>query len=203
MTIFVTMRHDYLKDRKELRISVDLALIQFFKEIEDDVRLLNPINELSFIDLTKLNTNVLVLSGGPDVNEYPSRDKFETELIAHAKLNNIKTIGICRGFQLLNLVSGGTSIVREKHLNTRHQILDFQDKNPTPRITNSFHRNVITSETLSAGFLPLCTSTDGSIESAISVERDQLGIMWHPEREEHFHRCDIKLISDFLEATLN
>jgi putative glutamine amidotransferase len=79
-------------------------------------------------DFKAVHPQGILLTGGGDLNEIhydhaisenerktlgqiePNRDAYETQLLTWATANDIPTLGICRGCQVLNVFSGGTLI---------------------------------------------------------------------------------------------
>jgi len=155
----------------------------------------------------------LLLAGGTDIHpaEYgaridpelthnpdPSRDRFEVALIREAWARQLPILGICRGFQILNVAYGGSL----------HQHQPHRD---APLVDNPALRTEITTVAVAAGsrlattlgtesttvyclhhqaiaevgpgLRPVGRSGDGQIEaledpSAAFV----LGVLWHPEQ---------------------
>ncbi|MQA63592.1 MAG: gamma-glutamyl-gamma-aminobutyrate hydrolase family protein [Actinophytocola sp.] len=152
----------------------------------------------------------LVLSGGADIDpsEYgqqphektvtrPGRDTFELELLREALRAGLPVLGVCRGFELLNVAFGGTLT---QHLpdvvgHTAHQ--------PAPalygtnRITlapgsrvaallgaetkvRCYHHQAI--DELGGGLTATGWADDGTIEAIESTDAGfVLGVQWHPE----------------------
>jgi putative glutamine amidotransferase len=63
----------------------------------------SPEDVLGFVD-------GLVLTGGSDIGEEPSRDSFELELARLAMARDVPLLGVCRGMQVMNVARGGTLI---------------------------------------------------------------------------------------------
>lgn len=141
----------------------------------------------------------LILLGGVDVNPFlygeliidaqrpnVDRDKIEWALVRRAMANNVPTMGICRGCQMLNVANGGTlyqdiyTHLDIDHPNGRqHKIratAPLADRLPT-RVVNSLHHQSINK--VAYGFDIVATSTDGVIEAI--YREGQLGVQWHPE----------------------
>lgn len=84
--------------------------------------LLPPVNERSDIEAQLQMIDVLVMSGGNDIDPRhygeeqsellgelsPNRDAYELELIKIAHQKGIPVFGICRGLQLINVAFGGS-----------------------------------------------------------------------------------------------
>ena len=204
-------------------------------------------NEVEMVDLISLSPNEAVealssvngvlLSGGPDVD--PSRygqpekhahcgtidehrDELELAIIQPALELNLPILGICRGFQVLNVALGGTlvaDIPSEMTSNIEHRALDDIDSNHNiavepgsmiKRITrtldaevNSAHHQGI--EKLATLLSPSALSADGLIEAfewgdaALGGKPFMLGVQWHPERMDIQHPMSGAIAEHFLQ----
>ncbi|NNC80090.1 MAG: gamma-glutamyl-gamma-aminobutyrate hydrolase family protein, partial [Acidimicrobiales bacterium] len=148
----------------------------------------------------------LILSGGADIEPKrydaapdpdlgpvePPRDEFELTLAELAIEVELPTVGICRGIQVLNVVTGGTlnqhvgeharlDVPRTTEVHdvafTEGSILNgiYGDQHPV----NSLHHQSI--DRLGNGVTATGTTGDGDVEG---IELDGLpiiGVQWHPE----------------------
>lgn len=72
----------------------------------------------------------------------PERDRFERTIFRHALINNIPMIGICRGFQFLNVMAGGRLMHHiTGHGGTTHPFDSYGLK--TSITVNSFHHQMV------------------------------------------------------------
>ena len=87
------------------------------------------------------------------------------------------------------------------HVNKRHKLISKQ-KYLHNQITNSFHSQGIKDFDLHNhnGLITLAKSEDGLIEAAINLEKNILGIQWHPERQNELF--DLELIQNFVNGRL-
>jgi putative glutamine amidotransferase len=153
----------------------------------------------------------LVLSGGADVNPTlydheadsnlgsveDERDEWELGLYREARKRGIPVLAICRGFQLVNVASGGTLV--------QHVELDEGSGHPqwevdgrqashaatvtagtvtskylSPQIqVNSLHHQTVAE--LGEGLVASAYAPDGVIEGFESTDGLVLGVQWHPE----------------------
>lgn len=153
----------------------------------------------------------LVLTGGADVDPAlygspsapgvgpiePERDRWEATLVTGALERGIPVLGICRGMQLLNVVSGGTLIAdlpqggpdnharfdRSRRLlahrvTTQPGSLAAAVYGPTVEV-NSLHHQAI--RTVGHGLVVTGTSPDGTVEVLERPGSAVLGVQWHPE----------------------
>ena len=157
----------------------------------------------------------LLLPGGGDVNPFlygqplmpgignlePLRDKVEIKLIELCIEKNIPILGVCRGFQLLNVYFKGTLIqdiykyyniaidhrggVGPKwtpiHNVSLSEVCDFYRIYGKSTIqVNSVHHQII--DKLGDGLMACGYSEDGIVEAFYHKENTKIfGIQWHPE----------------------
>ena len=128
------------------------------------------------------------------VNPSKERDETEKIILSHGLQNNLPILGVCRGFQLINEVFGGTVQPFEGHVATSHFISTKNERfGPIQSFqVNSFHKYVVASEDLASSFVPFAVCSDGTIEGAYDPYRNCTAIMWHPERTKS--RIDEKII---------
>jgi putative glutamine amidotransferase len=156
----------------------------------------------------------IILSGGTDISpelyneelQNPNwsgdlkRDLFEINLLKKAKVKNIPVLGICRGFQLINVAYGGSLFQdipsmrdnsfehrnQEKYHNLTHsaKILKNTDLYEVIKkeelIINSVHHQGI--KKLGENLEIMAYSDDGLIEAIKALDSKFVwGIQWHPE----------------------
>mgnify|MGYP001171756906 FL=1 len=175
--------------------------------------IIGPQNNLDEIDVSKFDG--LIVSGGGDINPNvygqdienktirisDHRDSTELKLFESAEKNNIKTLAICRGNQLLNVYKKGTlyqdlhdagftTIDHDKPFeDARSHIHDVEiDKNSklysligekTINVNSIHHQGI---DLLGEDLRVTATSPDGVIEGIETTnEWDAIGIQWHPE----------------------
>lgn len=165
--------------------------------------------------------DALILSGGHDVdpanyNEeprqkltttFPKRDTFDFLLIKYAEEQNIPILGICRGFQILNVYHGGTIIqdlsyaehellrhsqpagptVQTHSLNVQPNTLFEKIFNKKQIRVNSFHHQVLNQ--VAQHFEVGLIAPDGVVEGYQNLQYSNLefGVQFHPEM---LHRID-------------
>jgi putative glutamine amidotransferase len=169
--------------------------------------------------------NGLVLTGGGEARRFtpygmtklsqqqPLRYKFETLLIKEAWHRNMPVLAICRGYQTVTEVLGGT--IKEQ-LTGRHRqnlpgtdtwhSIDIINGTKLHRLTgvdwwdvNSFHYQVV--ENPPDGFTVSAVSEDGVIEA---IEADDrlffIGVQFHPEMLLPVDPIAKRLFAGFIEA---
>ena len=169
--------------------------------------------DLDNINISKFDA--LIISGGGDINPNvygqdindkttrisDQRDLTELGLLKSAEKNNIKTLAICRGNQLLNVYkkgtlyqdlndSGFTDIKHDKPFeDARSHIHDIEIYNDsklyslfqkTTISVNSIHHQGI--DLLGKDLKITAKSSDGVIEGIETTNQwEAIGIQWHPE----------------------
>ncbi len=156
----------------------------------------------------------IILSGGHDVNPYyygedpmlkigelfPERDVFDMELYKTAIELKKPIFGICRGYQIINVINGGTlyqdlsyaDFVKIKHdqVDNPTQATHFVELEEGTFLknilgekykVNSFHHQIL--KDVAPGFKVVAKSSDGVIESIEKITEDSfvIGVQWHPE----------------------
>ncbi|ABV86731.1 peptidase C26 [Shewanella pealeana ATCC 700345] len=203
----VTQRVDNIEHYFERRDCLDQRWSDFFNRLGYLVIPLPNIAKERVSKLCdKLQLDAILLSGGNSIAELnpsakdsaPERDEFEKEIVNYAIQNNIPLVGVCRGMQLLNIHLGGSLCALDGHIATRHAIESPENNQLFNRIVNSYHAWGIRPQDLALSLNPLAYDDKGNVEAFYSTSEKQLGLMWHPEREEQFNQFDIQIISEFL-----
>ena len=153
----------------------------------------------------------LVLTGGADLepSQYgqapdpdlgaiePDRDAWEIALLAAARERGVPVLAICRGFQLVNVVFGGTLRQHvELDEGAGHPQWDTDGHEATHEVNlvegtvtadlfaseigvNSLHHQVI--DEVGEGLIVTAKATDGVVEGVETLDGSILGVQWHPE----------------------
>ena len=219
INILVSQSFYFMTQRNEARDFIDIRLVKFLNKCNLNViPVPNSLANLKGLLKMKYIKGV-VLSGGNDIfydnlkkkdlkknkKLRENRNLVEKKIYLFAKSRNIPIVGICRGFQFLNIQSGGKIKKINKHVATKHKIMilkekKYQDfKKLLNKNVNSFHNYGINKYQLAKNFYPLALSQN-YVEAAISLKNKQFGIMWHPEREKIFNQKDIKIFRKFFRA---
>ena len=160
------------------------------------------------------NIDALILSGGHDIDPnrygeepllkigeiFPKRDEFDSVLYKCAIKNKKPVFGICRGFQIINVINGGSlyqdlsyaSFVTIKHNqvdNPKMATHFVEVENETflgdvvgnKLRVNSFHHQII--KEVAEGFKIVAKSSDGVVEAIEKIDETNfvIGVQWHPE----------------------
>lgn len=167
----------------------------------------------SIVEMSVEHIDGLILSGGHDVfplnyNEephgklgevFPQRDEFDFTLLAAAKKKSIPVLGICRGFQIINVAHGGT-LYQDLSCREENTSKHFQGHSPslathsvkidkesnlgsilgTDLRINSFHHQTI--KEVAPSFKAVAHAADGVVEAIESNTGEHIfGTQWHPE----------------------
>jgi putative glutamine amidotransferase len=173
----------------------------------------------------------LLLSGGGDVhpkhynqringtekhNIHDGRDTLELELARAALAADLPILGVCRGFQVLNVALGGSL---EQHVDGHRSPKDavrYHDVAVTPDTllaralgldgpftVNTYHHQAVTPERLASTLRPSAATVEGlalleGIEAP--ARRWVLAVQWHPERFYELDQRHRRLFSAFVAA---
>jgi len=157
----------------------------------------------------------IILTGGEDINpiEYNDtsniklcgpinykRDTLERKLFEYAFKNKIPLIGVCRGMQMMNVVSGGTlygdipseignEVIHRFNGVVNHEIvlcdtssLIFSSNRDTI-VVNSFHHQAL--KKIPPFLRVIARALDGIPEAVVMVKKHHpylFGVQFHPER---------------------
>lgn len=170
--------------------------------------------------------DALCISGGEDLapDRYgepdrgcetvsPERDATELTLIDRARRLDVPILGICRGFQVLNVAFGGSLL---QHLEghrpgdvegvVEHTVAPAPGSRlaaattSAPHVVNSRHHQAVTVDRLAPGLV--ATAHVGDLVEAFeaSEHRWVLGIQWHPERMSEVDPAAARIFEAFVRA---
>lgn len=187
--VATSVESDYIGVNKDL-----LALVE---EIGGIPLIISPMYLDDYIRVYKHLEGIL-LPGGPDIDSKRYKEKsfyynsspqplleyFDTEILPAIIEQGISIFGICRGFQSLNVLFGGTL---HQHLYCHPYSMSNSDLCHKVEISgnkkyrvNSFHHQAI--KKLADNFNILAKSKDGYIEAFRHNKLEIAGVQWHPER---------------------
>ncbi len=183
----------------------------------------NSLNDLPRY-VASLELTGIILSGGgacpQSTNDYTPdlqqlRNHSEEYLVSYAVQYKVPLIGVCRGFQFLNMYFGGMNEsniseldeIKIDHVGGEHEVLLTQDHwqelaaGESKIRVNSFHDDGIMDNHLSKQ-LRICavSNADGGrlVEAFDHQSLPIIGIQWHPERTTSSKRFDQKLFRKYL-----
>jgi putative glutamine amidotransferase len=124
----------------------------------------------------------------------PARDELEIRVLGTALTRDLPVLGICRGFQLINVAKGGKLLQHveghSRSLGTLHSheavpaagSLLASATSGRAYVVNSSHHQAVADEGLAPGLVPTAR-IDGLVEAFEDpAHRWVVAVQWHPER---------------------
>ncbi len=134
--------------------------------------------------------NRVILTGGGDIGLSDIREETELALLEWAAANDIPTLGICRGMQVMASWAGEKLVAIDDHVASRHQL-----KGEIMGEVNSYHNFAL--KECPQKFKVSARTLDNSIEAISHEEKPLMGWMWHPERENPIQFADTERLRKF------
>ncbi|MBI4578461.1 MAG: gamma-glutamyl-gamma-aminobutyrate hydrolase family protein [Planctomycetes bacterium] len=192
--------------------------------------LLPPLEDLGGVEQLLARADGVLLPGGADVeprhygeDPHPTTrcdaplDALELEMARVAVALELPTLGICRGFQVLNVALGG-SLTQDlpdagfhghQQDAARNALTHGLELSPGARLTsilgsgafevNSFHHQSV--QRVGSGLRPVGWSPDGVIEALEGMQHPWLyAVQYHPEDLVAFHTPSQRLFAAFTAA---
>ncbi len=165
--------------------------------------------------LNELPARGLILTGGNSLGEYKTkplqfkdnRDCCELRLVQYALSRNMPILGVCRGFQLLNIFYNGhlTRNIPRYHDAQPHELClrsaQFTMKDDQNIFVNSYHTQGVTTQDLSPELDLVATDGQGWVEAFKHKTQQIWGMQWHPERvNPQAKEIDDMIINQWVEA---
>lgn len=194
LLVAVSQRVDRIEARAETRDALDQRLVRWLLAVGVlPVVVPNGLAGASALAdwLAAIEPQAIVLSGGNDIGEQPTRDATEYALLDYAATLRLPLIGICRGMQMMGSHAGVGLLPVSGHAGTRHP-LSCQVATEgalLPSEVNSFHNLQLAS--CPTDFEVLATAPDGALEALRHRSLPWEGWMWHPEREMTFSAMEL------------
>ncbi len=206
--IGITMRVVYSPDSGEERDAISRDLLSYTnKTLPGYEIVLIPNSPYRIADkLKSLKVNGVILSGGNDWGKAPNRDKTESCIVKYCLKHNVPLLGICRGMQVMNLVTGGrlNKNIRtssgENHVACTHTVNIWPDSPINIKgigrsiKVNSFHDQGLTAADISKEFKVFAVTDGGVVEGIFHKTKPVIGIQWHPERKNSCAMLDRRII---------
>ena len=188
--------------------ALEYQYIKFLEEL-GFLCFLVPNNSEKINDYFQMNKfDLFVLTGGNNINPtlydsknkindvFPEREEIEYKMIDYAVEKNIPLLGICKGFQLLNVYFGGKLKNEVKNHVAKDHILLSAEKLLKNKKANSFHNLGILRKDVPNNLHTIAWTKDGIAEAVIHHNYPILGLQWHPERQKKEY--DKEIITKFL-----
>ncbi len=178
----------------------------------------------------------LLLTGGADLDPArhgapntgsrdiePDRDELESEAWTAADRRGVPVLGLCRGFQAMNALSGGTLLQHvDGHAGaswghgpalthplrlvpgTRLARILSPANGSGVLVVNSYHHQAVRAQDLAPGFLAsaIAPSPAGDLVEAFEAESGpfRMGVQCHPERTESTPKAFERLFAFFVDV---
>ena len=140
----------------------------------------------------------------------PERDELELAAAKRALAADLPILGICRGFQLVNVALGGTLARDVKGHQAKgdelvtHRLTAASDSKLARATSaeelrvNSRHHQAVTADRLAPALVPTVFH-DGLVEAFESTEhRWVVGVQWHPERTSEVDADAVRIFDAFV-----
>jgi putative glutamine amidotransferase len=193
--------------------------------------LLTPETALLPPDQQIMQLDGLLLSGGGDVHPkhyseriqgtekrqiHEGRDMLELGLARAALAVDLPILGVCRGFQVLNVALGGSLVQHVDSHRSPKDAVKYHDVDVTPDTllartlgldglftVNTYHHQAVTPERLASTLRPSAATVEGpALLEGIEApdQRWVLAVQWHPERFYELDQRHRRLFSAFVAA---
>jgi gamma-glutamyl-gamma-aminobutyrate hydrolase PuuD len=149
-----------------------------------------------------------LMSNGNNWGEEPDRDHSEERLLAWCRKRSRPILGVCRGFQVMNRLFGGSvhedisSVDRHVHGGKPHDVAltadSFSDLAGGEKIAvNSYHDQGVVLSGLSADLRAFAMGKGEVVEGFYHPSEPILGFQWHPERPSDAQQFNDRLLKMF------
>ncbi|MEA3334531.1 MAG: gamma-glutamyl-gamma-aminobutyrate hydrolase family protein [Chloroflexota bacterium] len=154
------------------------------------------------------------LQGSDPDDIHIDRDELELPLARAALQAGIPILGVCRGLQVLNIAAGGSLLQHVEGHKSPEESVRYHDVDVTSGsllakvlgldghfVTNTYHHQAVTMDTLAPAFLPSASTTGEPllIEALETGEEGWvLAVQWHPERFFELHEVHRRLFKEFV-----
>lgn len=191
--------------------------------------LLTPDNALLPADQQVMQLDGLLLSGGGDVhpkhyhqridgtekhNIHDGRDTLELGLARAALAADLPLLGVCRGFQVLNVALGGGLVQHVDGHRSPKDTVHYHEVDIAPGtllartldlqgrfVVNTYHHQAVTADRLARGLACAAVTVKGPalLEGIEAPDRRwALAVQWHPERFYELDERHRRLFSAFV-----
>ena len=191
--ILLDLRIDNNKFYKETREQIDISWLKKLQKNNYNPLILSSYSFYSQKELEKFclinKIKMIILTGGGNVNSKKNyekkRFKLSLMLIKTALKKKIKILAVCRGAQAL-LKFYKIKLIKEKFKIRKKISIKLIKKIkglPNNSFVTCYHKYGVYSNDLKNSFENVYETSNKTSEVFINKERKQIGMMWHPERE--------------------
>ena len=191
--ILLDLRIDNNKFYKETREQIDISWLKKLQKNNYNPLILSSYSFNSQKELEKFclinKIKMIILTGGGNVNSKKNyekkRFKLSLMLIKIALKKKIKILAVCRGAQAL-LKFYKIKLIKEKFKIRKKISMKLIKKIkglPNNSFVTCYHKYGVYSNDLKNSFENVYETSNKTSEVFINKERKQIGMMWHPERE--------------------
>ncbi|MBR3606315.1 MAG: gamma-glutamyl-gamma-aminobutyrate hydrolase family protein [Lachnospiraceae bacterium] len=199
-SIIYTQRVDSVTSYQEKRDAADQRIVDFISACG---YLPIPLpNKPQLVEgfLSHIQPIGIILTGGNSIVKYggnaPERDAMDKKLIEISIQKQIPLYGFCRGMQSILDYFGNDLVDVQGHVAKRHQII----RDGKIDEVNSYHQQACIRLKDTSGLISVAESEDGVIEAVKHKQYPLWGNMWHPEREDPFHKRDMENLKRIMKS---
>lgn len=215
MRIGITMRSVDNESYPEIRDAISRDWPGYIAEVLPEGVLIPLLNHPDRVacSLEDLRIDGLILSNGNDWGESPERDETETKLVSYCREREVPILGVCRGFQVLNILFGGTltrdleKTGMDNHIAVSHKLRIIG--NPFMKWVsesgvevNSYHKQGVLTSGLAGEMEAFAFAGNDVVEGFVHRNKAIIGIQWHPERANDAAALNRKLIKNLFKKGL-
>lgn len=181
--VIITQRVELVVSHGERRDALDQSWATLLDTVGCDVVPIPNHPGTALALARRLKPALLILSGGNSVipgkpDHAPERNATEAALLDWAGATGVPALGVCRGFQFMNVYLDGKVGPVAGHVARNHAI----SSRTTFLEVNSYHDYGIIAGDLASPLEIVATAPDGTVEAARHRILPWIGVMWHPER---------------------
>ena len=194
--IAITQRSELFHSVGEIRDTLDKRLLQLVVQCDlcpAPIPNFSPTENMLEIWLDCIKPDAILLSGGQDFGLFPDRDHLEDLLLNYAITNQLPTLGICRGTQLLIRHAGGSLKRVIGHVNQEHKLRGRHN-----HCVKSYHNYA--PDQIPDEYEVISRTIDNSVEAIRHKNLPVEGWMWHPERTMSNRDLHIELMKQVLSS---
>ena len=201
--VLITQRVDFVGAYEEHRDALDQRWIDLLLQA-NLIPTIVP-NNIEYVEhlIRHAAFEGVVLTGGNSLErndgDSRSRDAVESGILDHAIRQGIPVLGVCRGMQVIQSFFKVQLHKVSNHVASRHTLQKIEHGKLSKLLdemgtVNSYHNYGSLASNRVEPLRNLAKSPDGNIEAVEHVYLPIYGIMWHPEREQHYRSHDVSIL---------